>query len=312
MAALVKTIAMPNGSEYEFVGKQWLGYCDSSSSSQTKTVTIASFTRADIKTGVRIAVNFRYGNSVDSISLNINNLQTNQVMISYYSGSYLVAAGSGEWSAGAVIDFVFNGTYWEIINGSHATTSVYGKTRLSSNVYDSSSIDAVTPFAVASAIKSLVDTQYRGYDEGQIVLLDSTTPAASSWTQSGDYYSYTFTNRPTVVINDYRSTNRILKIKYADITDVFVFTFEGTYGPDIYNLIYYEQDTDNNVTVNYNCNNGTITVNTNMQNYVGINPIKLEYYYSTTAGFVPYPLLKEKLSGYLTLDTLPIWNGGVI
>ena len=55
-----------------------------------------------------------------------------------------------EWSPSNPITFVYNGYNWVIINGTHATTTYWGKTKLSNTISNDSTI-ALTPKAVYNA-----------------------------------------------------------------------------------------------------------------------------------------------------------------
>jgi hypothetical protein len=65
------------------------------------------------------------------------------------------------WSAGEVLDFVYDGTNWVAVDGAIATTTYYGVTKLSSSTTSSSASMAATPAAVSAALteaKAYTDT----------------------------------------------------------------------------------------------------------------------------------------------------------
>lgn len=132
----------------EYVDKAgivYYGVCDTAADTQVKEVTISGIT--ELFTGLHVRIYFRYAMSGSStIQLKINNLtavdiyRTNASEISVY-----------EWASGTVIDMVYNGSYFLVIKGGHASTTYYGVTKLSSAV-DSTATDlAATPSAVKSA-----------------------------------------------------------------------------------------------------------------------------------------------------------------
>ena len=78
------------------------------------------------------------------------------------------------WRSGEVVLFVYNGSYWELISKSTATTTYYGLTKLSSSVTSTSTTLAAT----ASAVKAAYDRQ--DFDE-----ISLTTALALSYGGTG-------------------------------------------------------------------------------------------------------------------------------
>ena len=154
MAALAKILEMPNGNQYEFVGKQWYGVCNTLANVQTKTVTISGFKSSDLVAGVRVTVNFKTAQIYNGIPyLNINNTGAKAIYCRAESGATSQAAGQYEWDVDSMITFTYTGGntgYWVIDNGAHADTSYYGKVKLS-NIINESATTALTPSAVNSA-----------------------------------------------------------------------------------------------------------------------------------------------------------------
>ena len=75
------------------------------------------------------------------------------------------------WQAGAVVEFVYDGSYWLIANGSTATTSYYGLTKLSSSVSSTSTTLAATPYAV----KQAYDKANNALPSGSIIIWTGST-----------------------------------------------------------------------------------------------------------------------------------------
>lgn len=162
MANLTKSLVMPNGQEYEFVGKHWYGTCTTAAATRDKTVSITGFTNADMSDGVQITVYF-------------TNAQTyNGTPRIYLGGSYIniytsynVVAGQYEWAAGAIITFVKQGSRWVIIDGDHATTTYWGKVKLNGDLYDAANAshnDAATSMAVRLYAPRIVIYGFTDYD----------------------------------------------------------------------------------------------------------------------------------------------------
>lgn len=85
------------------------GTCATAAAAAAKVVTLPGFSLA---TGTAIAVKFTYGNTASSPTLNVNG--TGAKSIAVYGST---AAGSGAWSAGEVVLFVYDGTRWVMNSG---------------------------------------------------------------------------------------------------------------------------------------------------------------------------------------------------
>ena len=83
------------------------GTCATAAATAAKVVTINNFS---LETGARITVKFTYANTVASPTLNINNTGARPI---YWHGAAL--PDDQYWKAGAVLDFVYNGSQWDLI-----------------------------------------------------------------------------------------------------------------------------------------------------------------------------------------------------
>lgn len=90
--------------------------CSTAAATAAKTASITSGTFSLI-TGARVTVKFTYANTVASPTLNIGSTGAKAI---YWHGAAL--ASSQYWQAGAVLDFVYNGTQWELIGGDAAAS----------------------------------------------------------------------------------------------------------------------------------------------------------------------------------------------
>lgn len=119
------------------------GTCTTAAATTEKVVTLTDFTLA---TGARIIVKFTYANTAASPTLNVNSTGAKSIM-SYGT----TAAVSGEWVAGEVVSFVYDGSYWVIENGGIQPV-VRGGTGLSSApsmLINLASTTAASPFESA-------------------------------------------------------------------------------------------------------------------------------------------------------------------
>ena len=138
----------PDNLDYDFgVPPFYYGTCATAAATVAKVVTCSGFV---LETGATIAVKFTYYNTGASPTLNV--YCKGAIAIKQYGST---AASTYMWRSGEVVLFVYNGSYWELISKSTATTTYYGLTKLSSSVTSTSTTLAAT----ASAVKQAYDRQ---------------------------------------------------------------------------------------------------------------------------------------------------------
>lgn len=136
----------PDQIDYDFGDPPfYYGTCATAAATVAKVVTCSGFV---LKTGAAIAVKFTNTNTGASPTLNVNS--TGAKAIKQYGST---AANTYHWRAGEVVVFVYDGSYWEMVSKSTATTSYYGLTKLSSSTSSTSTVLAAT----ASAVKAAYD-----------------------------------------------------------------------------------------------------------------------------------------------------------
>lgn len=136
----------------------YYGTCSTGASTQVKAVTCADFTLVE---GARIDVKFTnaqsYNASADNpVQLNINSTGAKAVMS---NGTSVLPRYA--WKAGEVVRFIYDGTNYIAVNNALATTTYYGRTKLSSSVSSTSTSLSATPSAVKQAydLATQADTQ---------------------------------------------------------------------------------------------------------------------------------------------------------
>ena len=123
-------------------GVIFYGTCSTAAATQAKTVSIDGIT--EYYTGLNLRIKFtNYQNYNGAPTLNVNNIGA--VNIRKLSGS---DTGRYCWQNGEVIDFVYDGTYFVMLDGGLATTSYYGFTKLSTSSTSTSDALALAPKAV--------------------------------------------------------------------------------------------------------------------------------------------------------------------
>lgn len=97
----------------ETVGKVQYGTCPTAASTQQKAVTCNNFV---LYTGAQLTVSFTNTNTVANPQLNVNSTGNKGIRI---NGSTQLAADSPyNWKAGSSVHFIYDGTYWQIVDSS--------------------------------------------------------------------------------------------------------------------------------------------------------------------------------------------------
>lgn len=128
----------------------YYGECSTSASSSGKTVTISGITA--LTTGLCIRVKFTNAQSYNGApTLNLNNLGAKNIRRNGTTN-----AARYEWLAGEVIDFVYDGSGWLMVNGGIATTTYYGYTKLATSATSTSTALALTPASLNSFFQDVI------------------------------------------------------------------------------------------------------------------------------------------------------------
>lgn len=129
--------------------KLFYGTSDTAAATVDKTTTIAGFTVDHLAAGTVVFVRFTYANGASNPTLNINS--TGAVAIKRYG---LTAPGSSagtSWNAGAVVCFIYDGTYW-IMEG-WLNTTYSGMTDAEYQAGTSTTNRLITPARLKAAIE---------------------------------------------------------------------------------------------------------------------------------------------------------------
>lgn len=127
------------------------GTCSTSSEVSTKVVSAPGVT---LKTGAVIFVKFSQPNSALSPTLNVNG--TGAKYIKKYGTT---APDTYMWQPDAIVGFVYDGTYWVMINGTTATTTYCGVTKLD-NTPNSSYADRAATASVLKEVSQVANSAY--------------------------------------------------------------------------------------------------------------------------------------------------------
>ena len=149
----ISKILLPDGNEYNIKDilartgqKIYYATCDTAASNDGK---IALTVNNDFKleTGAMVRVKFANNDTYNGTStLKVDNADAiNIVRVGTTIKSRYY------WLAGEVIDFIYDGTNFVMLEGGVATTTYYGMTKLSSSISSTSTALAATPSAVKQA-----------------------------------------------------------------------------------------------------------------------------------------------------------------
>ena len=93
------------------------GTCSTTVSTKAKTVAISDF---ELYEGASVLVKFNNGNSAASPTLNVNSTGAKTIR---FNGSAISNSLYYSWSSGAVLEFVYDGTYWNLMTTSNTDTT---------------------------------------------------------------------------------------------------------------------------------------------------------------------------------------------
>lgn len=120
--------AMVQGStQHPMGGGAWYG---TSTSSTTVAAKIASITNFRLTPGAFIAIHFSYGNTENSLTLNVNNTGTKAI---YKGVSATSPTNKLRWEANATLYFMYDGSYWRYMGQDNlpiASSSTLGEVKV--------------------------------------------------------------------------------------------------------------------------------------------------------------------------------------
>ncbi len=268
---------------------RYYGACSTNASTQEKKVDIEGFTSENLVEGTCIAVRFAYMQLYDGTpKLNVSG--TGAKNIQSRAGTN---AGKGEWYTGQIVEFVFYNNAWVIVDGFHATTSYYGKTKLT-NDFSVIDMDSAATGQMVTALAGFVAKGWLwdGNEHEPTVLVDTLTPDGGDW----DYYSQGL-DICTINYTDFAST--------VNFNPYYMRLIKVTFGSQVFykGLLYsrpYER-----LTINFDedMHDACLMIDTAETTIIapaGYAEItfKVELYSGYgDAGLVTYPMLKDYSGG---------------
>ena len=118
-----------SSAEHQIVGSPRYATCSTAAATVAKVATIADGSSTfTLEKGARICVKFTNANTVAAPTLNVGSTGAKAI---YWYGAAL--ASSQYWQASAVVDFVYNGTQWELVGIAKDNNTVYTHPTTSGN-----------------------------------------------------------------------------------------------------------------------------------------------------------------------------------
>lgn len=131
------------------IPKYYYGTCSTKNSTRAKVVECEGFV---LEEGATISVLFTAAQTYNGApTLNVNG--TGAVTVQYKSGTSGIRY---MWSAGEIIDFTYNGTYWVCHGRALATTTYYGVAKYSESIVSTSAALGLTPSAMNKAMLNII------------------------------------------------------------------------------------------------------------------------------------------------------------
>ena len=285
-------------------------YCETAASTQAKTALLGgSSSGFKLYHGTKVTICFRYAQSYNGIpTLNVGGSGAKSI---YRDAS--TAAGMYAWRAGAIIDFVYDGTNWVMENGQLADTSYYGLTKLS-RVISNNDSTALTPDAVYRFRDDLLsEWLWNGDSVESSITVETTTPNIEEWGEmweqgdvgvdiqidlSGFHQYIGLAGLKTIKIT-YNNEVMYHSLGYQSLSDINTEAYN--------NILYAFIDSSNN----------RIHIDT-ITSKAGAYPLKIELYIGNTSSddgqFITSYMMEDyiKSKNYLTLSDLPIYDGTVV
>jgi len=129
------------------------GTCATAAATQAKVVVCPEFTAAHKVAGTLLYVTFDKAQTYNGApTMNVNG--TGAVNIKRVGTTN---AARYEWVAGETLCFIYDGTYWSLIDGGIATTTYYGVTKLADSATSASTALALVPNALYKTINNMIE-----------------------------------------------------------------------------------------------------------------------------------------------------------
>ena len=279
MANIINSLAFGTGT---YVITLPYATCNTAAGTQAKVATLTPNTNWSLETGSRVSVKFDAANSASSPTLNVNQSGAKTIR---FRGAALTSS-LFYWAAGSVVDFVYDGTYWNMTGAPHNydSNTTYTFNGAVSTIKDNNltASRALVSDANGKVAVSAVTSTELGYLDGVTsniqTQLNSKLPTAGG-TLSGDL-KLSAANVDRYIWFNHSDTNARWRI--------------GVEGSGSGNANYFVVESDKNTT------NDTMT----KALYIGMETLD-----ATFGGNVTAPSFIGNLTGNAATATAVNWSG---
>lgn len=173
------------------------GTCSTAAATAAKAVTLGNF---ELFTGATISVKFTYANTSDNPTLNVNN--TGAKTIRAFNAN-LTSTSAYNWQANSIVEFVYDGTYWqlsanynqqEIFNRLTNNLSNQGIYLQNGNLYVNASMIKTGTLSADYIYGGTLTLGGSDNVNGQLVIKNAAGTEIGSWSKDGliatDYFSF--------------------------------------------------------------------------------------------------------------------------
>ena len=140
--------------------KVFYGTCDTAGTTQRKDVTCAGFTSAELVAGTILFVRFTYGQTYNGYPR--MKVGSAGIVTIKYAGE--LNAGQYEWGDGEIVCFLYDGSFWVIVDGGKAGQWGYGAVRFAPYNTSKASTMAVSTWTLHTLVEDMF-VPYAAYSE---------------------------------------------------------------------------------------------------------------------------------------------------
>lgn len=156
------------------------GTCDTDAATAAKTVTVDDFV---LEAQARVTVKFTYANSAASPTLNVNGSGAKAIR---WRGAALPS--TQYWAAGQVIDFVYDGTYWNMIGAANDNnTNTDTKVKCTALTTITSGTETLYPVLMCNTTSPNSGTSYEAQYNTDVTISNYGVLMGAAWNDYAEY-----------------------------------------------------------------------------------------------------------------------------
>lgn len=156
------------------------GTCDTAAATAAKTVTVDDFV---LEAQARVTVKFTYANSAASPTLNVNGSGAKEIR---WRGAALPS--TQYWADGQVIDFVYDGTYWNMIGAANDNnTNTDTKVKCTALATITSGTETLYPVLMCNTTSPNSGTAYEARYNTDVAISNYGVLMGAAWNDYAEY-----------------------------------------------------------------------------------------------------------------------------